>query len=88
MTTQTRVLLRNRVELWHPSQLVEAELAQMSPQKSASRKRDAVDRPRVPISSKPVSEVPTIRELTLLWFALPRPAHREQENGTLVLCVR
>jgi hypothetical protein len=57
-------------------------------QKSASRKRDGIDHPRVPMSSKPLSEAPTIRELTLLWFALPRLAHREQENGTLVLCVR
>jgi hypothetical protein len=42
----------------------------------------------VDVSHKRVSEAPTIRELTLLWFALPRLAHREQENDTLVFCVR
>jgi hypothetical protein len=32
--------------------------------------------------------LPTFRELALLWFALQRLANREQENGTLVFCVR
>ncbi len=34
------------------------------------------------------SGLPTTRELALLWFAFQRLANREQEDGTLVLCVR
>ena len=35
-----------------------------------------------------VSGLPTIWEFGLLWFAFQRLANREQEDGTLVLCVR
>jgi hypothetical protein len=51
---------------------------------------------RIPIGSKPavihprfsVSCLPTIRGLTLPWFAFQRLANREKEDGTLVFCVR
>jgi hypothetical protein len=43
-------------------------------------------------SSRPdraiTSGLPTTLELALLWFAFQRLANREQEDGTLVLCVR
>jgi hypothetical protein len=65
----------------YPEVMLRNKLFNYAGQKSAWRKSQL-------ISSKPVSEAPTIRESTLLGFALPRLADREQENGTLVLCVR
>ena len=38
--------------------------------------------------SNPKVRLATNRELVLLWFALQRLANREQEDGTLVFCVR
>jgi hypothetical protein len=40
------------------------------------------------IRNGPVSGWPTIWELALRWFAFQRLANREQEDGTLVFCVR
>jgi len=48
-----------------------------------------LDGPKVSFAdAEPVSESPTIRELALLWFAFQGPANREQEDGTLVFCMR
>jgi hypothetical protein len=41
-----------------------------------------------PFGNRIKEGLPTTLELALLWFAFQRLANREQEDGTLVLCVR